>query len=319
MSFATPLRAAIYGANGHQIHRLLGVRFVAAAEFPVEKLPPGIRVTVSVRGRLEDLLGDPGIDFISLCSPRRADQAAHAVAALRAGKHVYAEKPCALNEDDLDAIIGVARETGRCFREMGAGRCEQPYYAMREVVRSGQLGEIVQVIAEKCYPWHENRPQDEDIDGGLIGQCALYGCRFIEQVAGLAINGIRAVQTTLGNRGSDLRMAASLTARLANGGLASLAANYLNQPGAGIWGYETLRILGVNGWVESTQGGQHTRLVIGGEDLGPLDVSAPGEDSFDCFLADCLAPESSNGEILANMLSPTRWAIRARAQAEDFH
>ena len=318
MNPAAPLRAAIHGDNGHQIHRLVvahpRVRLVAASEFPAEKLPPELRATVSVREKLEDLLDDPDIDFISLCSPRRADQAAHAVAALRAGKHVYAEKPCALTEHDLDSIINVARETGRCFREMGAGRCEQPYYAMREVVRSGRLGEIVQVIAEKCYPWHEGRPQDEDIDGGLIGQCALYGCRFTEQVAGLAISDIRAAQTTLGNRGGNLRMAAALTARLVNGGLASLTANYLNQPGAGIWGYETLRILGVNGWVESTQGGQHTRLVIGGEDLGPLDVSTPGEDSFDCFLADCLAP----GEILAKMLSPTRWAIRARAQAEDF-
>ena len=35
-----------------------------------------------------------------------------------------------------------------------------------EIVRSGQLGTIIQVTAEKSYPWTEHRPQDEAVDGG---------------------------------------------------------------------------------------------------------------------------------------------------------
>lgn len=61
----------------------------------------------------------------------------------RAGKHVYAEKPCALNESDLDRIVATAHETGLLFREMAGTAFGRPYYAMREIVASGFLGEIV--------------------------------------------------------------------------------------------------------------------------------------------------------------------------------
>jgi predicted dehydrogenase len=45
-------------------------------------------------------------------SPLRSEQAGHAIACMKGGKHVYAEKPCAMTEADLDAIIATSRETG---------------------------------------------------------------------------------------------------------------------------------------------------------------------------------------------------------------
>ncbi|MDR1190833.1 MAG: Gfo/Idh/MocA family oxidoreductase [Verrucomicrobiales bacterium] len=314
-----PIRVALYGENGHQIHTILArhpqVKLVAVADFPLEKLPPELSAGVRLHGNLDALLADGQVDLISFCSAKRAAQADHAIRALRAGKHVYAEKPCALTERDLDAIISTATASGRVFREMGAGVFEHPYYAMQQVVRSGCLGEIVQVIAEKSYPCGPWRPQDEDVDGGLIGQCALYGFRFTEHIAGLKVSAIHTVETTRGNpvAGGGLHMAVSIAARLANGGVASISANYLNQRGVNIWGYETLRILGVNGWVESTQGGQHTRLVIGDQDRGPLDTTTPAADAFTLLLPDLQSPAQANAT-LADNLSPTRWTIRARAR-----
>ena len=52
----------------------------------------------------EDVLSDPAIDAVLICT-RHHLHAKQAVAALKAGKHVLCEKPLALNEQELDAIL----------------------------------------------------------------------------------------------------------------------------------------------------------------------------------------------------------------------
>lgn len=289
-------------------------QLVATAAFPPENLPAALQADASIRhgARLDDLLEDPRVELIALCSPRRADQAQDAIRALRAGKHVYAEKPCALNEPELDAILGAARDSGKMFREMAGTGFEAPYGTMRAMVASGKIGQVVQVIIEKSYPYHAGRPQDEAVDGGLICQCAVHGLRMIEHVAGVPIAAVSARETRLGNPGTgDLRMAAVIMLRLANGGLASISANYLNPRGTGVWGDESLRILGTAGIVESTQGGRQRRLIIGEVDHGAW-IPEPGLDYFDSYLRAIRGkgdmPLTSEAE-----LSPTRWAIRAKS------
>ena len=245
------LRIGLHGINGHQIHGSLVAnplaKLVALSDFPTDKLPAALQDDPAIRrhATLEALLADNEVDLVVLCSGRRADQAADALRALRAGKHVLAEKPCALREADLDALLATARETGRVFREMAGTAFGPPYLAMREIVRSGRLGEIVQVISEKSYPWFEGRPQDEELDGGLIAQNAIHALRFVEHVACARIASVHAVETGLGNpvSGGGLHMAASLVLTLAGGGVATLSANYLNPRGSGVWGEESFKIL----------------------------------------------------------------------------
>src|SRR5690349_2371236 len=50
------------------------------------------------------LLDDPGIDLVAVCVPA-ARHAEIAAAALRAGKHVFVEKPLALTLDDCDRLV----------------------------------------------------------------------------------------------------------------------------------------------------------------------------------------------------------------------
>ncbi len=314
-----PVNVALYGSNGHQIHRELALhphaRLVGLAEFPRENLPPILRDNedISSYASLDDLLADPRVDLVSLCSPRRRDQAAHAIRALRAGKHVYAEKPCAMTEADLDEILAVAAETGRHFREMAGTAFEQPYFAVRQIVQEGRIGPVVQVIAEKSYPYHDGRPQDEDIDGGLILQCAIHALRMVEHVAGARVASVQARETGNGNpvAGGGLQMAACLMLELEGGGLASLTANYLNPRATGIWGYESLRILGEAGIIESARGGQHTRLVVGATDHGPLPTDLPGLDYFNAYI-EMILGRGRMPLTLEEELRPTRWVIRAK-------
>ncbi|PTY03946.1 hypothetical protein DB346_02760 [Verrucomicrobia bacterium LW23] len=322
LSRAPMLNVALYGCNGHQIQNALAshphARVVAVAQIPLEKLPDSIRndPSLATHTTLEHILRDPKVDSVSLCSPRRCDQASDAVLALRAGKHVYAEKPCALSEAELDDIISAANASGKIFREMAGTAFGGPYLAMRNAVRAGRIGDVVQVISEKSYPYYEGRPQDERVDGGLICQNAIHAVRFIEHVACTPIRSVAAVETTNGNplRNGGLRMASCMMFRLANGGVASVTANYLNPRGTGVWGYETLRILGTQGMVESVAGTGRTRLVIGATDMGEL-PEATCEDYLTSFIKTALGigtmPLSLEEE-----LSPTRWVLRAKAAAE---
>jgi predicted dehydrogenase len=318
-----PLNIALYGANGHQIHQELtnhpSARLTAIAKFPREKLPPALQKDPAIRtcANLEELLDDPAIDLISLCSPRRSDQANDAIKSLQAGKHVYAEKPCALNETQLDTILRTAKHHKRQFHEMAGTAFFQPYHAMRQIIRDHRLGPIIQITAEKSYPYQNWRPQDETLDGGLITQCAIHALRLVEHVAGLQIQSLQATETTTGNPvpGGHLRMAAALLLKLQNGAIATINANYLNPPGTRTWGYETLRIIGARGFVESTQGGAHTRLVIKNRDHGPLDTRQPGPDYLNALIQTLLG-RGKMPLTLQQELNPTRWALRAKHQAD---
>ena len=316
------IRIGLYGANGHQIHRALvdhplGV-CVATAAFERERLPEPLQADPDIRtyATLDALLQDDRVDLVSLCSPRRRDQAREAIRCMEAGKHVLAEKPAAMTEVELDAIIATSRATGLAFHEMWSGSAStQPYWAMRQVVQAGTLGDVIQVLVQKSYPLHHNRPQDEDVDGGLILQVGVHALRFIEFTAGVKVDAIWAIDTQLGNPGEgELRVAASMMLGLANGGVASVACNYLNPPGFGMHGNEMVRIFGTEGFLESTDGGTRTRLVLNGEDRGPLSITEPGPEWLDLALTSILG-RGAMPVTLEDELHPTRMLIRARADA----
>ena len=314
------LRVGIYGSNGHQIqHRLQShphASLIATAAIGPDALPDTLRDDGRMRHyeTLDQLLDDNEVELVSLCSPKRRDQAAQAIRCMQAGKHVYAEKPCAMTESELDQIIDTADQTGLQFHEMAGTAFEQPYLEMRKIVAAGTLGTIVQVLAQKSYPYHNTRPDDEDIDGGLLLQVGVHALRFIEHVAGVTIESIEARQTNLGDpRHGNLNMAASLIIQLENGGVAGVVLNYLNPRAFGNWGNETLRIFGTKGFVEAVDGGSRTRLVLNDRDCGELRPSDPSKDYFDMFAA-ALQGADAMPLTLQDELHPTRMLIRARSQ-----
>lgn len=250
----------LYGENGHQISGEMieraGGELIGVCKMNPDKAGDTesgtVKETVAVYENLQQMLEDARIQMISVCSPKRADQAEDIKKILRAGKHVYAEKPCVMKRSDLDEILEIAKQDSLLFCEMAGTFLEQPYAKVREIAEYGILGEIVQIFAQKSYPYGEWRPQDEEVDGGLLLQNAIYGLRFIEQIAGQEITEIFPMETGTGNpKPGNLCMAASFSVRLKNGGIGSVIANYLNQPSFGIWGNEELRIFGTKGFLKT--------------------------------------------------------------------
>lgn len=308
----------LYGNNGHQIARLLedhkDAELMAVAGIDPEELPESLRNDRKIKfySALEEMLTDDRVELVSLCSPKRINQAADAIRCLEAGRHVYAEKPCAMTEEDLDAIMEASVRTGFKFHEMAGTAFEQPYISMRKYIQDGAIGEVVQVFAQKSYPYHDKRPQNNDIDGGLIMQVGIHAMRFIEHVAGQKATYIQAIETKLGNpvKSGNLHMAASYIIQLENGGVATIIANYLNPEGFGSWGNEHLRIFGTKGFIEAVDGGIRTRMIVGDKDYGPFQKLEAARDYFD-YMMDELQGRAKMPVSLEDELHPTRMVIKA--------
>lgn len=311
MKKAEKLKVALYGSNGHQLthllqepHPLLDV--VAVCGVPLPANP--IRVPVACV-TLEEILADPDVELVSLCSPSRGSQTDDSIRCLEAGKHILAEKPVALSEAGLDAILRAAEESGKCFREMGGTIFERPYWAMRQMILRGDLGEIVQVFAQKSYPYHPGRPQNEAQDGGLFLQVGIHAARLIEHTSGLKITSLTRIETGLGNpETGPLKMASAFQGELENGAIVSAICNYLNPRGIGRWGNDSLRVFGTKGMVEAT--GNGTRLVLGEHDLGAIPEVTPGEDYLTAYVRHILGHEVMPLS-LDEELHPLRALLRA--------
>jgi predicted dehydrogenase len=88
------------------------------------------------------LLGDPSIDLVDLCLPPNLHCEA-AIAALRAGKHVFVEKPMALAAADCDKMVKAAEKAGKQIL-VGHVLPLLPEYAFaRKAIAGGKYGKLL--------------------------------------------------------------------------------------------------------------------------------------------------------------------------------
>lgn len=89
-----------------------------------------------------ELLADPGVDAVCICTPSgmHADMG---IAAAGAGKHVLCEKPIDIDLDKIDRLTAACRQAGVKLGCIFQRRTSGMWRNVREVVRSGRLGRMV--------------------------------------------------------------------------------------------------------------------------------------------------------------------------------
>ena len=315
------LRVGIYGANGHQIWNFLEgydrVDFVASAAVPSAKLERYEKFrnkSLLLFDSLDDMLSSCELDLICLCSPVRREQAKDAIKVLRAGVSVYAEKPAALSEAELEEILEAAKQSKGEFHEIADSAFTEPYSTMQSLIKEGKIGKVVQIYAQKSYrKGFKNRPNDADVDGGLTRQAGIHAARFIEHVCGMRIKDVRTFETSLGapEEKPDLITASSVIMTIENGGVASMCLNYFNPQSFNSWGNETVRAFGTAGMIEITDGGMRTHLYTDDGDEGEFVFTEEPKHFFKHLCEHLLdgtpMPFSRDEE-----LSPLRTIIRAK-------
>jgi predicted dehydrogenase len=127
---------------------------------------------------LEQALADPAIDAVSLASPA-ALHFEQAKAALEAGKHVYVEKPLALDFGEAEALVRLADASGLVLMVGHLLQYHPVYVKLREMVGAGALGKLLHVYSNRLslgkFRTEENvlwsfAPHDISMILGLIGE-----------------------------------------------------------------------------------------------------------------------------------------------------
>lgn len=146
------IRAAIAGLGWwgkHMIRRMADsdqLRIVAAIDTSDAQAAFAAEHGIPLTTNWDDVLSDPSIDAVILCTPHSLHTAQVAMVA-RAGKHVFCEKPLALTRADAERSVAACRAAGV---RLGIGherRYELAMLQIKELVQSGALGTIMHVEA----------------------------------------------------------------------------------------------------------------------------------------------------------------------------
>jgi len=197
----------------HAYQRIRGAKVVAICETDPKRRkgdwrsikgnfgPRGTRMDLSdiaCYGEMDDLLADHEVDLIDICLPP-ALHASVAIQALRAGKHVFCEKPIALKPGDARRMIAASKQAGRQLL-VGHVLPFFPEYAFAlETINSGKYGRLLgghfkRIISDPLWLPDFYNPATT---GGPMIDLHVHDAHFIRLVCGMP----RAVQTLGSMRG----------------------------------------------------------------------------------------------------------------------
>ena len=129
---------AVQGKSEH-------LRFVRGVAMELEAARPfGAVHGFTVTDQYEDALADPQVQAVVLATPHLL-HTQQIVAAARAGKHVYCEKPLALKLADARTSVDACQAAGVVLGLGQQRRFWPSVAAVRELVQQGALGEILHV------------------------------------------------------------------------------------------------------------------------------------------------------------------------------
>jgi predicted dehydrogenase len=182
----------------------------AAASYGFEKAVSGA----------DAVIGDPDVEVVVVATPHDT-HAPLAERALRAGRHVWCEKPLALTTDGLDAVEAAWRCSGRQLA-VGFNRRWSPAVlaAQRALARVSAPKLVVYRVAAGRVPdfhWYRDRRQG----GRLLGEV----CHFIDTAAALVGVPIEDAAVLPGGGGPGVQPGDDVVVslRFADGSLAAIA------------------------------------------------------------------------------------------------
>jgi len=151
--------------------------FAAANRIPESLVNPGA------------LFADPRIDAVYIATPH-ASHAELSIAALEAGKAVLCEKPMAISEEDIDAVLATAKRTGKLFLEAFMYRWHPQTRKLVELLRKNTVGEINLIessfgFAAKYDP--KDRLFNPALGGGAIWDIGGYPLSMAMLIAAAAL------------------------------------------------------------------------------------------------------------------------------------
>ena len=140
---------------------------------------------------LEDVLGDPDVDGVTIATPH-VFHPTIAIEAVQAGKHVLTAKPMAVTPSDAEAMTSAARAAGVKLGVNFPNRFKPAFRKMRSMIDEGAVGDIYRtVLVESLFrsqyyfdstDWRGK--WDKEGGGVLFNQCP-HGLDVFQWLGGL--------------------------------------------------------------------------------------------------------------------------------------
>lgn len=134
----------VAGAHIHTLKNVKGARVTAVCsrrELDPKQLEAQFGIPLKVYNNYDEMVADPTIDVIDICTPHPLHPE-QTIKAAEAGKHLIIEKPLAINWDDVVAMRKAIRKAGVqacvCFEV----RFSRQAMAIRDAIQRGMLGEL---------------------------------------------------------------------------------------------------------------------------------------------------------------------------------
>lgn len=198
------------------------------------------------------MLDKEHLDVVGVCN-ENSHHAAAAIAALERGAHVIAEKPIATDFDQLEKVRKAVEKGPAKFTTMLPMRFSAPYLALRDIVASGELGEVIQIDGQKSYKpnprpaWYFKR----ETYGGTMAWIGIHMIDLMLFTSGRDFKEATGYQNHIGfPETGDTENVTATVFRLDNGGVALLRMDYLRPQKAATHGDDRLRLAGTKGIAE---------------------------------------------------------------------
>ncbi len=116
-----------------------------------------------------DVLADESVDAVVIATPEHLHHMM-TLAAIKAGKHIYVEKPLAHTIEEGEEIVAAAKKSKSVIQVGTQNRSNSLYHMARDMVRQGYIGDIHYVRAfwyRNSLPnnpaWRYRIPEDADV------------------------------------------------------------------------------------------------------------------------------------------------------------
>jgi predicted dehydrogenase len=148
---------------------------IASRELPKAKEAADSLDIPKAYGSYEELLADPEVDAVYNPLPNHM-HVPWSIVAARAGKHVLCEKPIGLSSAECRALIDARDRTGVVIGEAFMVRTHPQWLRARDLVRSGELGELRSIVS--AFSYFNRDPQNirnmPEIGGGALMDIGCY-------------------------------------------------------------------------------------------------------------------------------------------------
>jgi predicted dehydrogenase len=187
------------------------------------------------------------------------------IEAANIGCNIIAEKPLALDKDNLEKVRQAVKQNNVKLTAMLSMRSEPEFVAAREVYQSGAVGEAVLVNGRKSYKYG-SRPEwfgDKDKYGGTIGWVGIHAFDFINFVTGLGFSKVAAMQSNFSHpKRPACEDNCTIISELSNGGHCTVSVDLFRPSSARSHGDDWIRVVGTKGIIEARGSDNTCRVLV---------------------------------------------------------